>query len=81
MSVEDYENETEEVPPEDDGDDNDSGSRKVIAAFMLIAALSILIFIFPFGNEINGNVLAAQLTIFGLGVIIFFLSIASFVVS
>jgi hypothetical protein len=81
MSVEDYQNESEDVPPEDDGDDNDSGARKVIGSFILFAAVAIMIFIFPFGNSIGGNVLAAQLTIFGLGVIIFFLSIATFVVS
>lgn len=89
MSVEEYELEValEEAgeagpgAPPDPEDELSTGPRRVIAAFVIITALALMVFIFPWGNQINGDVLAAQLTTFGLGVVFFFLAAASFAVT
>ena len=62
-----------------DEDPTYSTVRKVLGAFLIITALTLMIFIFPWGNSIDGNILAAQLAVFGLGLIVFFISIATFV--
>lgn len=66
-------------PYEDDSMDENSSIRKVLGAFLIITALTLMIFIFPWGNAIDGNVLAAQLTVFGIGLIVFFIALGTFV--
>jgi hypothetical protein len=72
------ENEEEEAAL-DGGDFSLNTVRKVLGVFLIITALALMIFIFPWGNEIDGNILAAQLSVFGIGLIVFFIAIATFV--
>ena len=67
-----------EEPKEEDVPSNPNSVmiRNILASFVILTAVGLMAVIFPFGITLAGSALGAQVLIFSLGAIIFFLEIA-----
>lgn len=66
-----------ESPPPSDS----MTTLRILGFFIILIAVGLMALIFPYGDGIDGNVLAGQMLIFSIGILLFFLQISAFTVS